>query len=157
MKRKVTLLFLFVLFLFGSLNAMFSPPPEKTGVSEGFREVHLFPTIDIAFKKVFGEEKNKPVLIHFLNSILGRATDPIVDLRFANTEISPETLSDKLSRLDVLVQTSKKEIINIEIQVKDAGNMVDRSLFYASKLIATSLSSGQSYDRNCPIRIEDVY
>lgn len=126
---------------------MFTPSPEMTGMPEGFRKVHVLPTVDIAFKKVFGEEKNKPVLISFLNSILNRTTDPIVDLRFANTEISPETLSDKLSRLDVLVQTAKKEVINIEIQVKDAGNMVDRSLYYASRLITTLLSSGQSYDK----------
>jgi predicted transposase/invertase (TIGR01784 family) len=124
---------------------MFSSSPE--GIPEGFRKVHVLPTVDIAFKKVFGEEKNKPVLIHFLNSILNRAVNPIVDLKFANTEIPPETLSDKLSRLDVLVQTSKKETINIEIQVKDAGNMVDRSMYYASRLIANSLSSGQSYDK----------
>jgi predicted transposase/invertase (TIGR01784 family) len=136
----------FLVFLFWSSNAMDNTNINIFNSSSGVRTVRVLPTVDIAFKKVFGEERNKSVLIHFLNSILRRTTDPIVDLKFANTEISPETLSDKLSRLDVLVQTSKKEIINIEIQVKDAGNMVDRSTYYASRLIATSLSSGQPYN-----------
>ena len=136
----------FTFLNFVNLNAMLSSPQveEKIFCSRSVK-VKVSPTVDIAFKKVFGEEKNKGILIHFLNSILERTTDPIVDLQFANTEIHPETLTDKLSRLDVLVQTSKNEIINIEIQVKNTGNIVDRSLYYASKLISQSLSSGQSY------------
>jgi len=137
----------FLVFLFWNSNAMIQPDTSILSTSSSVRTVNIRPTVDIAFKKVFGEERNKPVLIHFLNSILVRTTDPIIDLKFANTEISPEALSDKLSRLDILVQTTttKKETINIEIQVKDAGNMVDRSLYYASRLITSSLSSGQPY------------
>lgn len=136
----------FTFLNFVNLNAMFSSQQaeERTFCSKSVK-VKVSPTVDIAFKKVFGEEKNKGILIHFLNSILERTTDPIVDLQFANTEIQPEALADKLSRLDVLVRTNKNEIINIEIQVKNTGNIVDRSLYYASKLISQSLSSGQSY------------
>ncbi|WP_350339691.1 PD-(D/E)XK nuclease family transposase [Candidatus Rhabdochlamydia sp. T3358] len=41
---------------------------------------YLDPKNDIAFKKIFGSEKNKDILIHFLNDILGSfKKNPIVD------------------------------------------------------------------------------
>ena len=43
--------------------------------------------------------------------------------------------------------TSNKEIINIEIQLKNEYNMIQRSLYYWSKLYEEQLSEGDRYDK----------
>ncbi|MGB7128141.1 MAG: PD-(D/E)XK nuclease family transposase, partial [Candidatus Rhabdochlamydia sp.] len=64
---------------------------------------YLDPKNDIAFKKIFGSEKNKDILIHFLNDILSSfKKNPIVDVEFLPTILNPETARQKLSMVDVL-------------------------------------------------------
>ncbi|UBL00718.1 Rpn family recombination-promoting nuclease/putative transposase, partial (plasmid) [Clostridium perfringens] len=78
----------------------------------------LNPQIDFVFKKIFGTEKNKPILINFLNAVI-KPTTPIKDVEIKNNDIDKDFIEDKFSRLDVKATTSNKEHINIEIQVKN--------------------------------------
>ena len=78
----------------------------------------LDPKIDFVFKKIFGAENNKLVLIDFLNSAINDE-DKIVDVELKNTDIEKEFLDSKFSRLDIKAITDKKEHVNIEIQVKN--------------------------------------
>ena len=56
----------------------------------------LDPKNDFAFKKVFGTEKNKNILIHFLNDmIVFKEKMPIVDVTFLKTIQDPETAAKK--------------------------------------------------------------
>ena len=51
----------------------------------------LDPKNDIAFKKIFGTEKNKDILIHFLNDMLiFKEGGKIKDLTFLKTNQDPE-------------------------------------------------------------------
>jgi len=77
----------------------------------------LDPKIDFVFKKIFGAENNKSVLIDFLNAVI-KDKDPIVEVELKNTDMEKEFLDSKFSRLDIKAVTDKKEHINIEIQVK---------------------------------------
>jgi hypothetical protein len=44
------------------------------------------PKHDLAFKRLFGCEKNKGILVHFLNDMLqGRIENPIEEVTFSNT------------------------------------------------------------------------
>ncbi|HEV3270269.1 MAG TPA: PD-(D/E)XK nuclease family transposase, partial [Candidatus Rhabdochlamydia sp.] len=64
---------------------------------------YLDPKNDIAFKKIFGSEKNKDILIHFLNDILSSfKKNHIVDVEFLPTILNPETAKQKLSIVDAL-------------------------------------------------------
>ncbi len=74
----------------------------------------LNPQIDFVFKKIFGTEKNKPILINFLNAVI-KPTTPIKDVEIKNNDIDKDFI-DKFSRLDVKATTSNKEHINIEIR-----------------------------------------
>ena len=49
--------------------------------------------------------------------------------------------------MDVKAVTSKNEIINIEIQLKNEYNMIQRSLYYWSKLYEEQLEEGDRYDK----------
>ncbi|RLT59552.1 PD-(D/E)XK nuclease family transposase, partial [Wolbachia endosymbiont of Drosophila ananassae] len=63
----------------------------------------LDPKNDISFKRIFGTEKNKDILIHFLNDILGFAgTNAIQDIEFLSTIQDPDIASKKQSIVDVL-------------------------------------------------------
>ncbi|GFR17423.1 uncharacterized protein TNCT_109851 [Trichonephila clavata] len=67
----------------------------------------LDPKLDLTFKKIFGTEKNKNILIHFLNDILGfTGVNTIQDVEFLSTIMNPEIASDKQSIVDVLCKDS---------------------------------------------------
>ena len=108
----------------------------------------LNPKIDFVFKKIFGSEKHPGVLISFLNAVL-KPKNNITDVEIKNTDIDKSYIEDKFSRLDVKAVTSKNEIINIEIQLKNEYNMIQRSLYYWSKLYEEQLGDGDRYDKLC--------
>ena len=81
----------------------------------------LDPKIDFIFKNIFGAEKNKRILISFLNSVL-KNPHPITAVEIKNTDVEKAFIEDKFSRLDIKAETSNNEIINIEIQMKNELN-----------------------------------
>ena len=110
------------------------------------RRTLLNPKIDFVFKKIFGSEEHPEILISFLNAVL-KPKKPIVSVEIKNSDLEKEYIEDKFSRLDVTALTSNKEIINIEIQLKNEYNMIQRSLYYWSKLYEEQLSEGDRYDK----------
>ena len=108
----------------------------------------LNPKIDFVFKKIFGSEEHPEILISFLNAVL-KPKNNITDVEIKNTDIDKSYIEDKFSRLDVKAVTSKNEIINIEIQLKNEYNMIQRSLYYWSKLYEEQLEEGDRYDKLC--------
>ena len=108
----------------------------------------LNPKIDFVFKKIFGSEEHPEILISFLNAVL-KPKNNITDVEIKNTDIDKLYIDGKFSRLDVKAVTSKNEIINIEIQLKNEYNMIQRSLYYWSKLYEEQLEEGDRYDKLC--------
>ena len=104
----------------------------------------LSPKVDFVFKKIFGSEENKSVLISFLNATL-KPKKEIVSVDLKNTDIEKEYLKDKFSRLDVKATTSNKETINIEIQLKNEYDMIQRSLYYCRKIYEEQIQEEDSY------------
>ena len=106
----------------------------------------LNPKVDFVFKKIFGSEDSKSVLISFLNATL-KPKEEIVSVDLKNTDIEKEYVKDKFSRLDVKATTNKNETINIEIQLKDEHNMIQRTLYYWSKLYEEQIGEGDFYNK----------
>ena len=78
----------------------------------------LSPKNDVAFKKIFGCEQNKDILIHFLNDILLFSADAqITEVEFLNPIQDPEIASQKQSIVDVLCQDKHGVQYIIEMQV----------------------------------------
>ncbi|MDR1473618.1 MAG: Rpn family recombination-promoting nuclease/putative transposase [Lactobacillales bacterium] len=103
-------------------------------------------TDDLLFKLVFGDERNKRALIHLLSSVVGfKITD--VDIR--KTEMTPEFIGGKESRLDVLATDDEGRLYNIELQKQNDIHMRERSLFYWSEVFYKQLDKGESYDLLC--------
>ncbi|MEG0843843.1 MAG: Rpn family recombination-promoting nuclease/putative transposase, partial [Romboutsia sp.] len=108
----------------------------------------LSPKIDFVFKKIFGSQEHPKVLISFLNAVL-KPIIAIVEVEIKNSDIEKEYIEDKFSRLDVKAKTSNNEIINIEIQLKNEYNMIQRSLYYWSKLYEEQLTEDDRYNKLC--------
>ena len=54
----------------------------------------LSPKVDFAFKKIFGSEENKSVLISFLNAVFEGVNEKITSVELKNTDIEKEYLTD---------------------------------------------------------------
>ena len=102
------------------------------------------PSIDFVFKKLFGSEESKESLISLLNAII-KSDSPIEDVEILNNDLDKEHNADKFSRLDIKAKTDKGELINIEIQVKNEYNMIQRTLYYWSRIYTDQLSATKDY------------
>ncbi len=106
-------------------------------------------TNDFAFKAIFAREENecKEALIGFLNDILKLEKDhKIREVTYLNPFNYKQFREDKLSIVDVKVETEKGERINIEIQVSNKDNFRKRTLYYWSKLYGETIVESKMYD-----------
>lgn len=106
----------------------------------------LTPRIDIAFRKIFGVEENKDLLISFINSVVSEE-DQVADVDILNPYNPQNFANDKLSILDVKARGENGKIFNIEIQIANEGDYDKRALFYWAKLYTEQLKSGQNYNK----------
>jgi predicted transposase/invertase (TIGR01784 family) len=89
---------------------------------------YLDPKNDIAFKRVFGEEKNKDILIPFLNEVMGNQYhSSIVSVTLLPTEQRPKIASSKTSAVDILCEDRKGTNYIIEMQVAQHGGFQKRA------------------------------
>ncbi len=104
----------------------------------------LSPRIDICFKKLFGVEENKDLLISLINSIVGQE-DQVSDVTILNPYNAQNFKKDKLSILDVKAQEADGKRFNIEIQISDEADYDKRALYYWAKLYTEQLKATQDY------------
>ena len=116
-------------------------------------EYRLFdPKVDYVFKILFGDENDKSMLISLLNAILkGKPT--IKDLILNNTDI-PKILKDNKScKLDILATSDEGIKFNIEMQCKKTKDIINRTVYYASKLFTKDLKENDDYNNSKVISI----
>jgi predicted transposase/invertase (TIGR01784 family) len=104
----------------------------------------ISPRVDIAFKKIFGVEENKDLLISLINSIVAKE-DQVEDLRLLNPYNPKSFYRDKLSILDIKARGVDGKRFNIEIQITDEADYDKRALYYWAKLYTEQLTSGDDY------------
>ena len=102
--------------------------------------------LDIIFKKLFTDEGNQHLLQAYLSDTLGIPYDSIENLVVLNSEIMPDSITEKYSRMDIRMKANGR-LINVEMQIKDEGDYKDRSLYYLSKLYSGQLKSGDGYGK----------
>lgn len=103
------------------------------------------PTVDFAFKKIFGNEQKPEILIGFLNAVMECPPDNRIEhVTIKNPNNEKEFKEESFSILDVKAETNRKELINIEIQIATDVSMVKRSLYYGSRMFTS-----QSKPSNC--------
>ncbi len=106
----------------------------------------LDPKNDVAFKKIFGTEKNKDILIHFLNDMLTfKEKMPIVDVTFLKTVQDPETAALKTSIVDILCKDENGSQYIVEMQVAKERGFEKRAQYYAAKAYISQSHKGGTY------------
>ena len=106
----------------------------------------LDPKNDVAFKKIFGTEKNKDILIHFLNDMITfKKKQQIVDVTFLRPVQDPETIAKKTSIVDILCKDESGNTYIVEMQVAKEKGFEKRAQYYASKAYVGQANSGGAY------------
>ncbi|MGL5029498.1 MAG: Rpn family recombination-promoting nuclease/putative transposase [Wolbachia pipientis] len=106
----------------------------------------LDPRNDLCFKKIFGTEKNKNILIHFLNDILGfTEINAIQEVEFLSTIMDPEVASDKQSIVDVLCKDSHGNRYIAEMHLARDKGFEKRAQLYAAKAYSRQLDKSGNY------------
>ena len=108
-------------------------------------ERFINPFTDYGFKRIFGTELSKDLLIEFLNSLLHDVH--IEDLTFCNVEQFGEVESVKKAIFDVLCRNEEGEYFLVEMQRRPQKHFPDRILFYATFLIQNQMTNTQNYFR----------
>ena len=103
----------------------------------------LSPKLDVVFQALFGEVGNESITKGFLETILERKIDSI-DLS-KNPILRREFKDEKLGVLDIIAKLDKNEICNIELQIVDKKNIIERILYYWSRLYSRQIKSGEDY------------
>ena len=104
----------------------------------------ISPRVDIAFKKIFGVEENRDLLISLINSIVGEE-DQVREVTLLNPYNAKNFRQDKLSILDIKAKGLDGKRYNIEIQISDEADYDKRALYYWAKLYTEQLKAGEDY------------
>ena len=106
----------------------------------------ISPRVDLAFKKIFGVEENKDLLISLINSIVG-AEDQLSEVTLLNPYNPKNFKTDKLSILDIKATNQDGKRFNIEIQISDEADYDKRALYYWAKIYTEQLKVAEDYSK----------
>jgi predicted transposase/invertase (TIGR01784 family) len=107
------------------------------------------PTVDFAFKKIFGSPQNSLALIGLLNAILDLRR-PIEAVEILNPFSYQEFAESKLIVLDVRCRDTAGRWLNVEMQVSVYSGLVERLVYYACSMYVNQLEAGQNYAKATP-------
>ncbi len=97
-----------------------------------FIEKYINPFTDYGFKKLFGEEMNKDLLLDFLNELLKEEQGQIVDLTYLKTEQLGVTDIDRKAIFDLYCENEKGEKFIVELQKSKQNFFKDRTVYYST-------------------------
>ena len=114
-------------------------------------ERYVNPYTDFGFKKLFGTELNKDLLISFLNALF-KGQKEITDLTYLNNEHLGDRYTDRRAVYDVYCQLADGSKMIVEMQKAEQQYFKDRSIYYSTYPIREQAPKGK-WDYH----LEDVY
>ena len=121
-------------------------------MADDTREKFINPYTDFGFKKLFGTEMNKDLLISFLNALFNNSEREIEDIQYLNGENLGDGYGDRRSVFDVYCTTKDGSRFIVEMQKAEQTYFKDRSVYYATTPIRQQAPKGK-WDYH----LEDVY
>ena len=101
--------------------------------------------MDIIFQAIYGEVGSENITKDFLEKILKRKIEKIsLD---KNPILRRELKDDKLGVLDIVTELDGKEKCNIEMQLIDKNNIIERMLYDWSKMYTRQIKAGDDYNK----------
>ena len=130
----------------GRLPLMGSEQPAKDVIlrsnQHSMKAKYVYPFTDFGFKKIFGEEASKPLLLDFLNALLPEERR-ITDLSFKNTEQLGQTDSDRKAIYDIYCENEAGEKFIVELQKAKQNYFKERTIYYATFPIREQAEKGE--------------
>ena len=118
---------------------------ELNKINQGKKKTKKLSTkLDIIFQAIFGEVGSERITKDFLEKILKRKIEKIeLD---KNPILRRELKDDKLGILDIITELDGKEKCNIEMQIVNKDNIIERLLFYWARIYTRQMKSGKDYE-----------
>ena len=132
-------------------------------MADDTREKFINPYTDFGFKKLFGTEMNKDLLISFLNALFNNSEREIEDVQYLNGENLGDGYGERL-RVGELCSGIRRSVFDVYCMTKDGSRFIvemqkaeqtyfkDRSVYYATTPIRQQAPKGK-WDYH----LEDVY
>ena len=114
---------------------------------------YINPYTDFGFKKLFGTEMNKELLISFLNALFNSSEKEIEDVQYLNSEHLGDGYGDRRAVFDVYCMTKNGGRFIVEMQKAEQSYFKERSLYYSTFAIREQAQKGKAWDYH----LEDVY
>ena len=106
------------------------------------------PRNDIAFKKIFGNEQHKEVLISFLNAVLSlEGEKEIQQVELLNPYQAPKLDGLKFTLLDIRAIDKRGVHFIVEMQLENVAGLRKRFQYYAAKSYSGQIKRGDDYPR----------
>jgi predicted transposase/invertase (TIGR01784 family) len=97
-----------------------------------FREKYINPFTDYGFKRLFGEEPNKDLLLDFLNELLKEEQGEITELTYLKNENLSTTELNRKAIFDLYCTNERGEKFIVELQKTKQKFFKDRTLYYST-------------------------
>ena len=98
----------------------------------------------MGFKRIFGQEINKDLLIDFLNDLL-KGQRRICEIRFLDKELLGTTVEDRNCIYDIYCRDERGAEFIVEMQNRQQANFRDRALYYVSRAISNQGEKGSDW------------
>ena len=113
---------------------------------EKIYEKYIDPFTDFGFKKLFGEECNKDLLLDFLNELLYEEQGHIISISYLKSERLGITSNSRNAFFDIYCENEKKEKFIVELQKTEQDFFIDRSVFYSTFPIIEQARKGKIWN-----------
>ena len=113
---------------------------------EEFHEKYINPFTDFGFKRLFGEEVNKDLLLSFLNELLRQEQGEIVDLTYLKSEHLGAAELNRRAIFDLYCTNERGEKFIVELQKTKQKFFKDRTLYYSTFPIQEQAVRGSEWD-----------
>ena len=100
---------------------------------------------DFGFKRIFGTDLNKDLLINFLNSLFN-GEEVIKDVKYLNSENVGDVFTERKAIFDVYCENEQGEKFIVEMQNAYQTFFKDRSLFYSTFPIREQAPKGSDWN-----------
>ena len=103
---------------------------------------------DIAFKKIFGSDQHKEILIGFLNAVLELEDDRRINTVILKNPWQPPDIPIlKETILDIRAVDNRGVSFIVEMQIKDTKHFGKRALYYTAKAYTGQIKKGENYPK----------
>ena len=115
-------------------------------MSDDFKEKYINPFTDYGFKRLFGEEPSKDLLVDFLNELLSGEQGRIKKLTYLKSDRLGTSEEERKAVFDLYCENEKGEKFIVELQKTKQKFFKDRTVYYSSFPIREQAQRGSEWN-----------